>query len=387
MRRANSSTSILLPLQILDINVHQRQGTLLTDLELPPEEIAPGDNIAVWLAEGTPDSAARLDDLARSTDNKETRKAARRALYALSQRGIVPPPERAPDPEAAPDTVRKETARTWASAFDGAGNRLVIVWLPGVNGGLATTVQLLGNDELGLRNLTMERRRPRDIPPLMERLEGRIDEGLVVAEIEPDYARWLIDRFREINFRRSTTTPEGFLNLLPRIGAPLRSYETSPIHEHISAGEVDTSADLPRDPVDLFRLPWFDPWFFAVEEVAPWLERWMEASNSVVVFAEKAKEERKRRIAKEATAALIPDDVRARYAARLEESGDVLRRRGRTLEARQALFHALAVKTDAPIGEVPFAEALTTRTLEAAAEMVAAARQKKELDGNPQENT
>jgi hypothetical protein len=328
------------------------------------------ESIERWLKEATPDAAARLDEVARSTDNKETRKAARRALYLLAQKGVAVVREVSPTAPVAAVASHIETMRAWASAYDGAGNRLFLLVLTGSVGGSATVAQILANDELGIRDLTLERRRLRDIPPLMERLEGRIDDGLAVAEIEPDYARTLLTRFREINFRRSTTTPRGYVDLLPRIGAPETEYAEPPVYQHLPD---DDSADVPTDPADLFKLAWFDPWFFAVEEVTPWLQRWLSAESGVVVTSDKVREERKRAIAKEAAAALMPPEVRQRYIVRLEESADVLRRRDRLTEARQALYHARVLKSDAEIGEVPFAEAIAARTLEAAAEMVARA--------------
>jgi len=344
--------------------------TNVTNSTYVPTEEASGERIEQWLKEGTPDAAARLDEVARSTDNKETRKAARRALYLLAQKGVAVVREATPAAPVASVASHIETMRAWASAYDGAGNRLFLLVLTGPIGGSATVAQILANDELGIRDLTLEKRRLRDIPPLMERLEGRIDDGLAVAEIEADYARTLLARFRDINFRRSTTTPRGYLDLLPRIGASEIEYPESPVYQHLPE---DPSADFSKDPVDLFKLTWFDPWFFAVEEVTPWLQRWLSAEGGVVVSSDKVRQERKRAIAREAAAALIPTAVRERYIVRLEESADVLRRRGRLTEARQALYHAQTLKADTGISEVPFAEAIAARTLEAAAEMVARA--------------
>jgi hypothetical protein len=348
----------------------------LADVNLSETQSAQEASIDAWLAEATPASAERLDALARSTGSKEIRKAARRALYSLSQRGIKP---QAASSNHAPRSAadRRETMRAWASAFDGAGNRLILLLLAGADGGHPTVAQILANDELGIRNLTIERKPAREITPLMEKLEGRIDEGLVIAEIEPDYARTVIEQFRSINFRRSTTTPAGFVDLLPRIGTPGEVIESSPVYARFSAEDLEKSADFPRDPADLFKLPWFEPWFFAVEDVVPWLHRWMDADNSTVVTTEKAKQERKSNIAREVASALISANMRALYAARLEESADVLRRRNRDREARMALFHATALKSDVPIGEVPFAVSVAARTLDAAAEMVAEAEAEK----------
>jgi hypothetical protein len=328
------------------------------------------DDIQRRLKEATPDAAAYLDELARSTTDKDIKKAARRALYLLGQKGVAVVRERPAEPQPGTSPASREGLRAWASAYDGAGNRLFLLVLSGADGGSATVAQILANDELGIRDLTLERRRYREIPPLMERLADRIDEGLAVAEIEPDYARTLLARFRDINFRRSTTTPRGYVDLLPRIGTSETEYHESPVYQHI---QEDASADFSTAPADLFKQPWFEPWFFAVEEVTQWLQRWLAVESTVVATSEKVKQDRKSAIAMEAASALMPAPVKERYIVRLEESADVLRRRDRMTEARQALFHAAALRAAEDAGEVPFAEAIAARTLEAAAEMVARA--------------
>jgi hypothetical protein len=340
-------------------------GDAVSDLAVT--ETGRAADIERWLAEGTPEAASRLDELARVTASKDVRKAARRALYLLSQRGVAPAAASHAPRTAETLAAPVETMRAWASAFDGAGNRLFLLVLAGADGADATVAQILANDELGLRDLTIERRRLREIGPLMERLEARIDDGLAVAEIEPDYARAQLERFRETNRSRSTRTPAGFIDFAPRIGTTAERFDTPPVYAQLGA---EQPADIPRDPVDLFKHPWFEPWFFAVEDVMPWLEAWMDAETGLVATSAKVRQERRSAIAREAAAALITERLRELYTTRLEESADVLRRRGRDREARQALVHAQALKAGGPVEDVPFAEAIAARTLEAAAEIV-----------------
>lgn len=351
----------------------------MTDTTINPAEAGPEAQIDSWLAEATPDAADRLEALATSTGSKEVRKAARRALYLLSLKGVAPQARPNPAQSIRTNEDRVELLRVWASAYDGAGNRLFILVLTPPDGGDATVAQLLANDELGIRDLSLEKRRMREVEALMERLGERIDGGLAIAEIEPDYARALLDRFRKLNIERRKTTPAGFVDLVPRIGASTHAEQEPPVYAAMAA-ESDGAA-APADPADLFKLSWFEPWFFAVEEVAPWLQSWMDAEGSEIVVSEKAKQERKEKIVSEAAVAVFTDRLRGLYVARLEESADVLRRRGRMTEARQALRHAQELKSDRPIEEVPFARAIATRTLEAGAEIVAAQRAQAEGAG------
>jgi len=326
-----------------------------------------------FLAEATPDAAARLGAIARAA-GKDERKAARRALYLLSQRGVMPANESDAaqrEPENAPP---RDALRVWASAYDGAGNRLFLAVLASSEGGSSSAAQLIANDELGIREFGTDRKRPREIEHIVANLEGRIDEGLVVAEIEPDYARQCIEGFRAINQARFTRTPAGFVEFHAQMGSPPSQPMPQPVHAALESDTTAPAESVPADPGALFKLPWFEPWFFAAEDMAPWLARWIEIDESTIAGAEKIRGDRQRAIVLEVATALFDARMRSLYIVRLEESADVLRRRGRITEARQAMLHAKSLKEDRPAAEIPFCEAIAARTLEAAAEMIAARR-------------
>lgn len=330
------------------------------------------ERIAALLAEATPDAAAALHDIAETTADKETRKSARRALYRLSQAGIVPPEV---ERRVVAEPVRPhatESLRAYASAFDGAGNRLLFLVLPDPDGGSPTLLHILINDELGLKDLEVVRMSRRDLAAQIERFEGQLDSGLALAEIEADYGRWLLEQARQINVRLGEPTPPGFLALLPRIGAPDEADAEAPIYGQALAEEVRADPSLSRDPEALFALRWFEPWFFDVRDVVPWLESWEQAEQSLVVQPDAVKEERRQRVVTEAVQALMTPEMRARYVARLEGSADALWRRDRQEAARQALYHALSLADNGPVDHVPFARAIVQRTIEAAMDMVRA---------------
>src|SRR5215471_7433528 len=112
-----------------------------------PDTTVETEQIAALLAEATPEAANQLLELSETTPDKETRKAARRALYQLSQRGIkptsyVPSTDSTVSPRDAQDTLT-----IYASAYDGAGNRLLLLVLQDPDGGSPILAQLLINDE------------------------------------------------------------------------------------------------------------------------------------------------------------------------------------------------------------------------------------------------
>ncbi|HZT42244.1 MAG TPA: hypothetical protein VFA07_08640 [Chthonomonadaceae bacterium] len=326
--------------------------------------------IQTLMAEATPDAAVALRDIAESTADKEARKAARRALYRLSQSGIVPP-----EPASRPATVATpareiEPMRAFASAFDGAGNQLLTLILPDPDGGSPVLFQVVINDEVGIKDFFDERVPRRELESLIAGYERRFGAEMALAEIEADYGKWLLAQAREINRRLGIATPRGFLTWLPRVGEPEREYSEAPVWQRNSREEVRADQSYPRDPKALFELPWFSPWFLLVEDVYPWVQAWEQAGQSLVVLSDAVKEERRQKVVTEAAQARVTPEMRALYSRRLEGSADILLRRGEEQAARQALYHALSLADNGPVEQVPFARALVERTLEAALAMI-----------------
>lgn len=326
--------------------------------------------IQTLLTEATPDAAVALRDIADATTDKETRKAARRALYRLSQSGIVPPETAARTATAATLTRDVEPMRAFASAFDGAGNRMLALVLPDPDGGSPIFFQVLINDEAGAKDFLDTRVPRRDLEELIAGFERRFGPEMALAEIEADYGKGLLAQAREINRRLGIPTPRGFLAWLPRVGDPEREYTEPPVWQRISREEVRADQSYPRDPTALFDLPWFSPWFLLVEEVFPWVQAWEQAEQSLVVLSDAVKEERRQKVVTEAVQARMTPEMRALYTDRLEGSADILQRRSEEQAARQALYHALSLADNGPVEQVPFARALVERTLEAAVAML-----------------
>jgi hypothetical protein len=348
-----------------------------------PEETAEGAQVAALLKEATPEAAAKLQEIANTTTSKETRKAARRALYRLGLSGIAPPEHAQRAAAEETRTQAADTLRAFATAFDGAGNRLLLFALADPDGGSPTLMQALFNDEAGIETFDAVKQPRRELAERIERLEQRLEQDVAFAEIEGDYGRWLLQRARDINHRLSRPTPPGFLEGAHRIGAPQGDYTTPPVLAAIPPETVRGDLSIPHDPAALFALPWFEPWYFATRDVMRWLEAWEQAEQSVIALTDSAKAERRERILTEAVDSLMTPEVRARYVTRLEESADVLRRRGKEEAARIALYQTLTLADNSPVAEAPFARALVQRTIEAALEVVHAERERAETTGRP----
>ncbi len=334
-------------------------------------------SIAFLLTQNTPDAAARLSELAQDAPDKDTRKSARRALYLLAQKGIVPPPTPLVSSQSASSPPHNDGVQTnvqaWASAFDGAGNRLLFLTWPGPDGGSPTFLQCLLNDVEGVRDIETGRVTRNDLARRLQDFEAQIEAGIALAPIEADYGRALLHQARTLNHQARRTTPTGFLDLLRVIGSPsseLSEQYQSPVWNAITPADVASDADLPRNPAALFALPWFDAWFLDVDEVTDWLAPIMEVLNRPNA-AKSLIGEMIAGAARDASGILFADGLKTVYTHRLEASADILRRRERIIPARQALYHALDLRNEG--GSAPFAVALVERTMQAAVEMASQA--------------
>lgn len=330
------------------------------------------EQVASLMAQGTPDAADELQRLAETADTKDLRKEARRALFRLSQRGVNPT-EAVTVQRSSPPVAWKEDGvpalRAFASAFDGAGNRLLFYALFDPDGGRPTLADARISDETGVEEFHASRVSHKELAGWQERFRPLLDSGLAIAEIEADYGCWLLHEARAINTALGSRTPSGFPEYARRIGEPRELYARAAVYSEIDPDALRADLTIPRDPGDFFKLPWFEPWFLDAIDILPYLDRWKQEETSVVIVTDHAKHEMRERVVTDVAESLLAPPARARYVRRLEESADVLRRSGKAEDAKIALVHALALAEDRPVSEVPFARALVVRSFSATLEL------------------
>jgi hypothetical protein len=334
-------------------------------------------------SEGSHASANKLDELERSSPQREIRKAARKALYRLSQIGILPS-RREKLNVTQPASV--ETLRAFASAFDGAGNRLILFLVPDPDGGSSTLLQIRTNDTQGVETCDSLKIRRREQEERVNIIESQVETGLAVAEIDPDYGRRLLARSRALGASLSRRSPAALLSWLGKIGeasggstAESIDEDPPPIYTHVTEEAIRSDDSISTDALELFKLSWFEPWFFAAEDTMPWLPRWEQALVEAGDNSDAAPNASQDQIISEAAARLMTDTMRKLYVYRLEETADVLWRCGKVAEAKQAVYHAIILKSSGSdnVAAIPFVHEIARRTLGAAFEMVRIYRERR----------
>lgn len=321
------------------------------------------ERIETLLKEGTSEAATSIVQLERGTDSKEVRKAARRALYLLSTRGIRPALDSVPVTDATTDVPLPETLRAYTTAFDGAGNRILFFEIPEPDGGHPTAVQMMINDLTGVQTCDSVRLNRRDLRNRIQQFERLQGDGLAFVEIAADYGRWLLEEARELLRRQNRTSPSGVLELLPRIGSPRHDYPMSPVYESISVESLLSDGTMDRDPTVLFALPWFENWFFAIEDVWHALADWEGVSGTSDADSSEQLQAQRDTIVREVVTSLLTPGLRSRYVRRLEDSAHVLWGLSHEADAKLAVIHAQELGADVPAADVPFARRLVERTL------------------------
>jgi hypothetical protein len=231
------------------------------------------------------------------------------------------------------------------------------------------------NDLEGVVEYAAERMSRAAVTERLQKYEVALSDGLAFAEIDSDYGRWLLEQARAIHQQQRRPTPRGFLDWAERIGPPRRLYARPVVYAHLEPETIRGDLALSRSPLAFFAQIWFEPWFFAVEEVLPWLRQLQAQEQSVLEVPEAVKAERRERVFIEALKTLMTPELRRHYIFRLEESAEILRRRGEETAAKQALYQALELAEEKPIEKSEFARALLERTILAALELIREAQE------------
>lgn len=337
-----------------------------------PEPAESDSQISALVAEATVEAANRLYAIAETTADKELRRASRKALYLLSLRGIRPT-ERGADEVTETSPATAERYQFYATTIDGSGNRMFLVVEHSLDGGNPKLHTIVASETQGILQLHTRRLQRTELSSYFEALEEKFsDEGdMLIAEIEADYGRWLLEEARWRGQRAGKASPNGFLETVREIGPPVGDYHRPPVYARIDGESLLTDLSIPRDATALFQLPWFQTWFLNEDDVQPWLLQSATQGPQNIEVPESVQQARHKAIVADAANNLIDETVREVFVRRLEEIADVLDRKGRREEARQALYHATQLSDNTiRVSDTLFASALIERTMWVAFQLI-----------------
>lgn len=267
--------------------------------------------------------AIALRDLAAGAESRGWKvvvKDARRALYRLSQRGIVPPP--APvEPTPKPRWAVTPTFEGWLSGIDGRGDRLVWIVRPQPGGGLLVMTAIL-NEPAGLRDVTLAELPRKSLRRMHDDLRAR--HGVRMVEADGAYCDALVAQGWE---RVRAAGHAEAVGRYPTLRARMTTAEPAPLDPPLITRVAGTASADPAvlangarllDEIELFT------WIPDRATLAPHLAAITAARESPIVLSRPQQEERVQAALVETRHALFGGDRAPVYRRRLEETAYVL---------------------------------------------------------------
>jgi hypothetical protein len=296
-----------------------------------------------------------LEALTSERTPRAVRRAARVALYRLSQRGVRPPPRPASKPVV--ERRPERAARAWLSGVDGSGSRAVWLLFEGAWGGQALC-SLIVNDEAGVMDAAGGEITKKRLETELAAL--RASQKLPWVEVEPTVALAVVGEALALHQAHGTTPPSAFARwsrlFTPSTPAPLPALTAD-------------AALVERSPA-LLELPELAGWFLDPEAVQADALDLLQARESKLVVSDQIKAERAEAIVARVVERELSPQVRHRWARRLVDMAFIFRATDRPEPAAlaEAAAAALADETRAVLHQ-PFARALAQRSLDVAAEV------------------
>ena len=285
------------------------------------------------------------------------RRAAKRALYRLAQRGVAA--VAAPAPRPVIERQRERAARAWLSGIDGSGSRAVWIVFEGAYGGLRLCSLIL-NDTRGISEVAggdiTKKRLDRELAAL------RASQKLPWVETDPGRAVGLVAEALGLHTAQGTSPPAAFSTWRPSFAsAPIAAPPTLPAVP--DPGLVERSAAL-------LDRPELAGWFLDPESVQGDAVDLLASRESRLVLSDQIKAEREDAIMSRVIEREIDDTARRLWARRLAEMALILDAAGEPEVATLARAAAASLEAGTPEPRRhPFVRALASRALEIASEI------------------
>lgn len=325
----------------------------------------PAEDLDTMLREfGTRYGAGALPALAvLASDRAERalRRAAKRSLYRLAQRGITAP--RATPARPVVEREPQRATRAWLSGIDGSGSRAAWIVFEGGFGGPALC-SVIVNDTAGILEVAggeiTKKRLERELAGL------RASQKLPWVESDPGRAVALVREAIALHAALGTSPAAGFDRW--------RRFFDEAGGDGTRADAPAAAAEPPPDALDraveLLDLPEFAGWFLDPENLQSDAVALLQTRESRLVVSDQIKAEREAAILDAAVEREMTPEVRQRWARRLEEMALILAATDRTEQATWATAAAAALRDEErEVRRHPLALTLARRGLEAASEV------------------
>lgn len=312
----------------------------------------------------TPGSAELLSQMVTEAQNKPLKKAIKRSLYRLKERGIIAEDRGHEDSRASILRPPTRISEGYLSSIDYLGDRLVWLTQPRVTKGLYF-FQVLINDTEGIKDFQGTEITKKMYRDYLTRF--RKENLMPIVEAEPSYCQFLIEEGYTTAIQRGHPVPTGYLEWKDIVGKLSSEVQRPLIYSYYEEEAIKADESLLTRSGILFELPEFSNWAIEPDEMERYTEKIQEASKSKLVLTPIQKQERIYQIFNDAAEELFNEERRLLYSRRLEEIAYIIYKLGKEEEAKTCLAAALALRSEGiPSSRHPFPLELVKRSLSSA---------------------
>jgi hypothetical protein len=292
-----------------------------------------------------PAAVEALVRLEKQTSDKDYRKAIRRSLFKLTQRGLALPREepRAPRP---PSSLlsRSPDIEAYMSPVDGAGGRLVWIVKPQAGHGLQA-IQAMVNDREGLQRIGGTQIRRKELRNMTRQIKEQ--HGVTMVAVPWEYADLTLYDGYEKAKSLGRTGFDNFHDLRSIVNTGKPKVQDHPVYGRLKAEDAREGAwrELSRRLLDE---PEFRFWVLDADWIDPFIAQLQEAQTSRLVLNPVQKEERIAGIVRDALKTLCAGEGGKIMEQRMEDMALYFVETGRGDLAKLALAVALQVKEGDP---------------------------------------
>lgn len=306
------------------------------------------------------DAGPLLRAMVDRATSKAARKAARRALYRMTQAGVTVPPS----PGSLVEPVIRRRAEVpvhaWLSGIDGTGSRAVWILFEGGLGGQLQLCSLILNDEAGILEAAGGSITKKRLEAELRRL--REHQKLPWVETDPTRACALVAEALALHAQLGADPPPEF--------SRWRRFFTGPAVDVTEPEARDVDPDLLGRSAELLELPELAGWFVDPGLIHEDALALLQARESRLVVSDQIKAEREDAIVDAVIDRHLTADALRRWRRRLAEMVLVFRSTGREDTARVAASLTAALGDEQRVARhIPFLRTLAMRGLEMGAEV------------------
>ena len=309
-----------------------------------------------------PETVGLVFALRDAYDRKEVRKAVKKVLFKLKQRGISLPDS--DSPEETPYRVQKilhEDPAAFVGPFDGMGFRPIFLALPQLPKGIDVGLGLI-SDSQGIIEFIFNRTSKKRMKELKEVFFNQV--GTMIKTSLP-HAATILEKAYSLNKSGSNKSAGGYLQLRPWILGNVTLLERPVVYDLISPENVPRDILTVSQMGNLLEHELMVSWIIDPDEMKPLVEEIIKAQESPIFISEDQKAGRIREIKEKGVSDLFPLSKRLIMKDRLEETAYVLLKMDEEEYARLCLTSALSLEeTDSVLSVNPFLKALLERHLD-----------------------